>query len=167
MAWLLHSSGEMALLQGDDAAAQARAEASLALFRDAGHKWGSGFALHNIGYVALHQHDEAHAESAFKECLRLFLELHSDAGVALCLPGLAGVAATRGQAERAARILAAACASREARGDRSWPAHLHEIERNMAAARALLADTAWEAAWNAGRAMTLQQAIAYAVSDEA
>ncbi len=43
------------------------------------------------------------------------------------------------------------------------PAHQIEAERNLAVARAQLDAAAWDAAWAEGKAMTLEQAIAYAL----
>ncbi len=46
---------------------------------------------------------------------------------------------------------------------RTWPAELAILERNLAAARAQLDEDAWMAAWEQGRGMTMEQAIAYAL----
>ncbi len=79
-------------------------------------------------------------------------------GLYLGLLGLAGVASAQGQAARAARLFGAAG------GDPPpIPAHRHEWERNMAAVRAQLDEEAFAAAWAEGRAMALEQAIAYAL----
>jgi lactam utilization protein B len=43
--------------------------------------------------------------------------------------------------------------------------HQRELERDMTAARAQLDEATWAAAWAAGQAMTLEQAIAYALEE--
>jgi hypothetical protein len=77
--------------------------------------------------------------------------------------GLAGAAAGRGHYERAARLIGAAEASREALGrDRSaFEQSAHD--RRVASTLAGLGGTAFAAAWAEGRAMTLEQAIEYAL----
>ena len=40
-----------------------------------------------------------------------------------------------------------------------------EYDRALAAARAQLDEAAWNAAWAEGRAMTLEQAVTYALED--
>jgi hypothetical protein len=44
-----------------------------------------------------------------------------------------------------------------------WPTDRSDFSRLMADARASLGDTAFVSAWGNGRAMTLEQAIAYAL----
>jgi hypothetical protein len=46
-----------------------------------------------------------------------------------------------------------------------YHAHRREYEWAIATARAAIDAVAWQAAWAEGRAMTLEQAIAYALSD--
>jgi glycine/D-amino acid oxidase-like deaminating enzyme len=76
---------------------------------------------------------------------------------------LAGVAARQGNAERAARLFGAAEELNEAIQDPPPPAQRREIEQNMATAQSQLEAARWEAAWAEGRAMTLEQAVAYAL----
>jgi hypothetical protein len=47
-------------------------------------------------------------------------------------------------------------------------AHFQRViaEQNIAAARALLDEATWTEVWAEGQAMTLEQAIAYALQDE-
>ncbi len=72
------------------------------------------------------------------------------------------MAVRQGQPERAARILGAM----EALEADMFHAHRREYERAIATARAHIEQSEWEAAWAEGQAMTLEQAIAYALSDE-
>jgi DNA-binding NarL/FixJ family response regulator len=78
------------------------------------------------------------------------------------LAGMAGVAAAQGQAERSTRLFGAAEALFEAMGQVVEPGDRTEYDRNAAVARAQLGDHAFAAAWEAGRAMTIEQAIAEA-----
>jgi non-specific serine/threonine protein kinase len=82
-----------------------------------------------------------------------------------CLLGLAALAAQEGGPERAARLWGAAAALREAHG-LHLPALLRaRSEGYAAAARAQVGEAAFAAAWAAGRAMTLEQAVADALEE--
>jgi hypothetical protein len=90
------------------------------------------------------------------------------AALAFALVGLAGSLAMLGQGERAARLYGAAEAL-QARTGATLPNQaaraLHE--RQVAALRAQLDPATFAAAWAEGRAMTLDEAIAYALEEPA
>ncbi len=71
-----------------------------------------------------------------------------------------------GHWEGAARLSGAAEALREALGTPVPPVNRAEYERNVRAMRAQIDEKAFAAAWAEGRAMTLQQATAYALGTE-
>ena len=100
--------------------------------------------------------------------MRILRGVKNQPGTVYGLQGLAGVAALRGEAARAARLWGAAEALREAIGypaspfDRSHP----DYEGLLAPARSRLGEAAWEAAQAEGRMMTPEEAIEYALSEE-
>ena len=169
IAQLLNNLGEVARCEGDYARAGRLYEESLALFRDQGTTGEIARSLHNLGYAAHTRGDDDHAAALFAESLRLFQERGNKRGPAECLMGLAAVAATHGRQPegtvRAARLLGAAEAQFEAIGAAMWPADRLEYERSVTAARAALSEEVFAAAWAEGRAMTLEQAVAYALED--
>src|SRR5437667_74643 len=75
------------------------------------------------------------------------------------------LAAQQGQPVRALRLAGAGAAHRP--GINLGGAEQAWLDRMLAPARHALAETAQAAAWAAGQAMTLEQAVAYALSDEA
>jgi tetratricopeptide (TPR) repeat protein len=156
-----HELGELMLLLGDDARAWDLQAASLAGFRERGNKLGMEMALINLGYVARHLGKQGQAAAMYLEALAIADERGDRGHTIECLAGLAGLA----EPSRAARLFGAAEALREV--DRSQPvlARRREIERNLVAARAQLDPDAWDAAWAEGRAMTLEQAVAYALEE--
>jgi hypothetical protein len=85
--------------------------------------------------------------------------------IAAALELLAGAAGTRGDIVRAVRLLAAADALRAALGAPRAPADQDTHARQVAAMRAQLGPAAFAAAWEAGRGMTLEQAVAGALGD--
>jgi non-specific serine/threonine protein kinase len=122
--------------------------------------------------LAQRQGDSLQAAALFEESLKLFAELGNKMGIAECLEGLAGVAAgdrtsTRRElrAERAAQLFGAAEALREAATTPLPPYRRADVDRDLAAARAQLDDAAFDAAWEAGRAMTMERAVGYALEE--
>jgi hypothetical protein len=69
----------------------------------------------------------------------------------------------RGQNERAARLLGAAEAASQALGKSRPVALSQEFERMVETARAALGEEAFAVARDEGRAMTVEQAVAYAL----
>jgi hypothetical protein len=96
----------------------------------------------------------------FAHSLAYYRELGDKAGTAAALAGLAGVVGADGQSERAARLFGAARALRDASGAAIIPPDLYDYERNVAAVRAQLDEASFAAAWQAGRAWTLDRPIA-------
>ena len=175
IAQVLNSLGDVARLEGEYAAAAQRYEESLALFREQGAQADIPASLHNLGHVALARGEYARARRLFVESLALHRSLGNKAGMAESLAGVAGVLAqARGAGEpmadrrkvlQAAHLFGAADAVREAIKAPMWPAERADYERNLAAARAQLDDGDWQASWAEGRAMPLEQAIAYALEE--
>jgi DNA-binding CsgD family transcriptional regulator len=159
--------GELALFaEGDHELASRLYEESLALFRKIGGTWGSTWCLWGLGSTALYCGDHELAKGIFTEALVHARELENPWLVASLLEGLAGVITAHAQAERAATLWGAAEILRE---EVAAPMSAYEqaaYERAVGAARAQLDETAFAAAWQEGRAMSLEQATEYALSEE-
>jgi hypothetical protein len=165
MAQALNNLGAVARCERDAAQAAAHYAEGLELFRRLGYRQEIPRLLHNLGYLALHEGDEGRATALFRESLGLFRDLRLGRGVAEGLAGLAAVAAARGNPERAARLWGAAEALHEAGGTTIWPSDRLEYERYLPATRARLAEAAFVAARQAGRALSAEEAIAYALAE--
>jgi hypothetical protein len=123
---------------------------------------GIAATLNNLGEVALDQGRYDEVDGLHHESLVLCQEVGDLQGILICLERLAGVAGARGDGARAARLLGAAEALRESIGAQMHPSNLPTYERIVTTARALLDDATWAAEWAAGRALPLEQAVAYA-----
>jgi predicted ATPase/DNA-binding XRE family transcriptional regulator len=186
----LLSLGEAARCLADYEAACSLNEQSLKLWRDLGDKWNMAMTMHNLGHAVHHLGDPGRAGAIFVESLALFQEAGAKMGIAMCLAGLAGVAGAwaaapargngaaslsltpvmnehshgrPGYAERAARLFGAAETLLEQIGASLQAADLADYERNLAAVRSQLTERKFAAARQEGRAMTPEQAIAYAL----
>ncbi len=164
--WATYNLGRVAHLRSDYPQALSQLKESLAQFRDLDYTIGVGETLIVLGRVALAQGDSSWAAQHFAGGLALLRETPVREIHDAAIEGLAGVAAAQGQPERAARLFGAAEAQREAHGEPLPPAYRAGYEHDVATARAQLDAATFAAAWAAGRAMTLEQAIAYALNED-
>jgi tetratricopeptide (TPR) repeat protein len=177
--YALDDLGQVAHAQGNYAAALLYYNESLLLRRELGNSGGIADILISLGQLAVAQTDYATARSCFNESLSLcratqnkcdrswpFSRHGADGsqGMALCLAGLAAVATAQKQMEPAARLCGAADALIVT--NRLSPLDCAHYDRTIAAIRAQLDEEAFAAAWAAVRAMTIEQAVAYALSED-
>jgi non-specific serine/threonine protein kinase len=142
------------------------------LFRQLGTKLGIAELLDILGRDARREHDYQRAGALLGESLTLYQELGHWRCLGFCLEDFAGIAATRAEAQcgseaqalalRAARLFGAAEALIGT--DAIDPA---EHDRCVAAVRAALGEAVAKRAWAEGRAMPLEDALAYALADPA
>jgi predicted ATPase/class 3 adenylate cyclase len=161
----LNNLGDAAYYQGDlEQAAVAFTEA-LALSRQSGDRARIATCLGNLGWVARRRGAVAQAEALGRESLALYREVGDLRRCAGGLEHLATTAAVAGHGERAARLLGAAAAQREALGTPQGVREREDTERAVAAAQAALGDEAWAAAVAAGAALSLAEAVSEALGD--
>jgi hypothetical protein len=92
-------------------------------------------------------------------------ELENKGSITQSLAGLAGVAGGAWQPARAAQLLGAAESIRKSTGASLTPVDRTVFDRYAATIRAQLNEAHFSAAWAEGEAMTLEQAIAYALNE--
>jgi tetratricopeptide (TPR) repeat protein len=159
----LNALGLAARDQGDYGRAAALLEESVTQFRELGERRLIPEVLTNLGLVWHEQGDAGRAVALFAESLAL----PHTGGASMCsvlqtLEGVAGVAGAQGQPERAARLFGATDALRTALGVPVRPADRRLYDRDVTAVHVALGDETFAAAWAAGRALSLEQAIAEA-----
>jgi non-specific serine/threonine protein kinase len=157
--------GEMARLQEEWVEARRHYDQCLVAARQTGARDMASTVLVNIGAVACEQGDLAAASACFREALSMDRRLVQRDSMASWLDGLAAVAAKQRAWERAARLAGAAQALLNMNGSELEPADRVFRERYLASVREQLGDAGYEAAVAEGGALTLEQAIAYALSD--
>jgi len=132
---------------------------ALELYTSVNDPRGAAWATANLGALALCEGDYASAASLLHEGL-LRLHEHGDGlHVAECIDYIAHGAADMGEVARAARLLAAAEAVRNAAAYRSPRRHEVWRDRALARARASLGEEAFAAAWAEGAVLPLEGAI--------
>jgi tetratricopeptide (TPR) repeat protein len=161
---VLNYLGDAAQLQGDYQRATTLFAEALALRQDLGDRRGSAAILGNLGDVALRQGNIVQAVALHTESLDIFRDIGWRQGIGWTLLDFSAVACALGQPERVALLLGAEEALREALGYQIWPTERTDYERTIAAAHTALGEEAFAAAWAAGHALTLEQAIAEALN---
>ena len=158
-----------ALEDGNYAEARAPLEENLHFYRQARLNIFIDEPLWMLGVTAAREGDHALAKECYTECL-LFLQQIGLPRRQLpeCLIGFAGIASVNERFERAAQLLGAAETEMEERG----PSPLEnfdqrEFERLAAVLREELGNARFEALASQGRAMTMPQAIDYALETSA
>jgi DNA-binding NarL/FixJ family response regulator len=168
IAHTLNMLGEMARIEGDYHTARAYYEESLMVRRELGDQRGIAVSLINLGYCVHHKRDYKQAMDLFEESLVLFQHLGSTRGIIDCLAALAGVFGAEKKPERAVRLFGATEALHESihAGLAASYADRIEYDRFIAVVRSQLDEDAFASAWAAGRAMTLEQAVNYALAEQ-
>ena len=149
-------AGWLSLLRGDLVAAERHLQDALSRFRQEANPYGSAIALSTLGELAYQRGEFARAAALKQEWLRQTWDVW---GLRNCLESLPKIAVACGQSERAARLLGAAEAYRERLGITLVPNVLTRSEHPIAIVRAGLGDAAFAAAWEEGRAQSLEQVV--------
>ncbi|HLF26920.1 MAG TPA: tetratricopeptide repeat protein [Anaerolineae bacterium] len=160
---VLYALGSMALAQGDHAAARAFFEESTSLSRSLGDRWSIARGLLGAASAALSAGDVRPARDLFRESLSLEHEIGNLAGVVMSLAGLACAAATQKDLDRTAQLAGAVDVLGKTVGSRLWHSLRPIYEGQMAAARAQSDTSTWMTQYTIGQALTLEQAVAYAL----
>jgi tetratricopeptide (TPR) repeat protein len=190
----LYVEGMMENYLGDHRSAEVLLEESISLFRELDDKLGTAYALSNAGFAALGQGQPQKAITLTEEAVDLFLEVNEKWGAAIELGFLAVAWRDQCDYERAKRLAERGLALSREVGERqaisvalNTLATLAQAERDHERARELfgegltvsaelgnesdvvhcLEEAEWTAAWDQGRAMTSEQAIEYALEQEA
>ena len=126
---------------------------------------GSAGAHYGLAYLLLRRGDCARATALTRESLRLNGAIQDWRAMAACLVALASVARTQGQLARAARLCGAAEQILASVRASLLPVDRQEYERTVTNLKRTLYAEEVEAAWAAGRALSLEQAVDFALSD--
>jgi predicted ATPase len=173
LAYVLAGLGEVALRLGNYERAKELLDESLVLRYEYGADWGIAATIGSLGWLALRQGDLEAAEKLLKESLTIRLEMGDRSGTAWCLEKMAEIALTRARMEqypyveinirRAAQLFGAAAALREPLESTIDLADQPEYERQLGEVQSHLDEATFAVAWDAGQAMTFEQAVAYAL----
>jgi DNA-binding CsgD family transcriptional regulator len=157
--------GFLELALGNFERATAIAEEGLALGRRSGNKVVIAGCLHILGLIEAQDADPTRGQRLLAEALEITAEVEYDRDIAESLEGIAATAGALGQRARAARLWGAAESFRRTQ-DQPW----YSVERMvyeplLEAARTHTDPSVWDPAFAKGKAMGLEQAVQYALSE--
>ncbi len=141
-------------------------EQALGVARQLGTPWEIGCALNTIGREELEEGRRDVAREHLAEAIRLLQGLNNPSGVAESLDVFAAVAAAESPL-RAVRLWAAAEALRQEIGNARSVHESIVYERHMKLVHGKLTTEAFDQAWDEGRAMSLNDAVRYALDEQA
>ena len=128
-----------------------------------GFPWHGSFT--QKGYLAWYQGDCLAARAALRQGLAIFQDLRTSSfNTCLCLTGFAMVDMTEGYLTRGTKLLGAIQDESERTGRYNKDIFLAVYNKAFEMAQTQLDADSFNAAWKAGHAMTLEQAIEYALN---
>ena len=128
-------------------------------------KFELSFALLGLGRVAQSQRDYTAARSFYSEAIDVGQEIRNGFIKTVYLSACATLAAAQRQPDKAARLVGAAEKQIPSIRFELSPAERAEYDEATATARAALGEEAFTAAYEDGKSMTLDEAVAYALEE--
>jgi predicted ATPase/class 3 adenylate cyclase len=154
--------GTLAFAQGDYDQASARLKEASDRYRALGDVASLMDATGDAGYMTALGGDVNAAAQFFAESLTLAVDLEARDRISWALLGAGNLAAMKGDAVRAVRLLAAATAIQQAMQEDLRPSVDVIQERILAEQRQQLGESEYLAAWEEGRALSQERAVAEA-----
>ena len=167
LAWALDGLGMCRYWKGDWAQSRSFCEESLALFRQLGELWGAGHMAWLLGNVAREEGRYEEARARNEEAMSFLAQHKSWAGLPYWLESAAYLAIAQNDPRRAARLLGAADRARETQQSAPQPLVFAERRRQTALLDTMLDAAEQETARAEGRALTDEEAFAYAQQADA
>jgi tetratricopeptide (TPR) repeat protein len=154
--------GTLAFAQGDYGEASARLKEASDRFRVLGDVASLMDTTGDAGYMTALSGDAVAAAKFFAESLTLAVDLEARDRISWALMGAGNLAAEQGDTARAVRLLAAAAAIQQSMQEDLRPSVDVIQERILAEQRHRLGESDYLAAWEEGRALPQERAVAEA-----
>jgi non-specific serine/threonine protein kinase len=162
----LHHLGLLAVdVRSDQPTARRLLEESLALYRRLELPRFVSLLLLALGDLARLRGDLPRADELLRESLTMLGGTGERLGIHGVLDAFAELAMTDGEAERAVRLAGAADRLRRRQGTKSWPVLARRREQWLTRARSVLGNATLEVVWEAGSAMSADDAVALALTE--
>ena len=162
--WTLIFLGDVALNHSDPKWARSLYEETVAVLRELGDLNFLAYSIRRLAQLYWHEgrYDEAIAQ--LRESLHMNRDIVDPRGIIACLAGFAAVAVAQGQYQRAAQLIGAVETQLASLGIRLLYMDKMEYDRNLAVLQGKLDKTALRKFWEKGNAMSLEQAVQFAVA---
>jgi predicted ATPase/class 3 adenylate cyclase len=155
--------GVYSRLQGRFDLAQHYFEEGLKIFKRLGHKGMTAVMTSEIAHTQRALGNFVEAKKTYQETIKVFQDHGNLPAVAHQLECFAMIAIVEAEPQRAAKLFGAADALRETTGHQRTDQEQGEHEQFISRLRSILPEAEFKALWVDGRAMTMEQAIKYAL----
>ena len=159
--------GTVVFREGNYAEARILFEDALSYYHQARSRFEMDIPMWMLGAIAIREEDYERAKIWYTECLKLCQQIGMNTQDSECFIGFAGIATADNYFERAVRLLAAAEVQKETRGYLLEDIDQDEFQRLANLLRAELDETTFSKVWAEGHALTMKQAIEYALESSA
>ena len=156
----------IALLHGRYEEAQEILEQVMRSAEESGNRMSFLWTQARLGHVMYQAGNLVEARQLLSEAARSFAIDRYNVGTVYALEGLAGLSATIGKMEKAARLIGYADAARERLSDPRPPHEQADVDLSIAACIARMGNEAFSNAYEAGKRMSLDEAVMFAVKKD-
>jgi tetratricopeptide (TPR) repeat protein len=156
--------GDVAFIQSQFDEARKLYQKSANMLQETGDKISLALAIRRLGQLALHEGDYDTAVALCENSLKLNYEIEDLRGIIACISAFAAIALARGQVQIAAQLFGAVQTLLSAMNFRFLRLDRIEYERNLAALHAQFDQASLENSRASGAAMTIEQAVEFALN---
>jgi predicted ATPase/DNA-binding XRE family transcriptional regulator len=157
--------GDVYRSQGELSQANSAYEESGVISRKLKDRWGLAYALMGMADVALEQGILSTASSLYRECLTIFQTGVDYIGLPFALESVAVLERMKNNLQKATRLLGAAHELRRRTHNPLHPPHRHPYEKNLSLLQQQLDPFNFDVAWQEGKTLDVESAVAYALED--
>jgi tetratricopeptide (TPR) repeat protein len=140
-------------------------EEGLRVFKQIGHKGMVAGMTSEIAHTQRALGNYTEAKKTYQHTIKVYQDYGNRPAVAHQLECFAMIAILEEEPQRAAKLFGAAEAIREATGHKPTDEEQVEEAKFMSRLRSMLSEAEFSALWAEGRALTMEQAIAFALAD--
>jgi tetratricopeptide (TPR) repeat protein len=157
--------GDVVFYQGELSAAKSYYEESASISKKMKDKWGIAYAIKGMADIAFKQSDFSTASALSRECLILFQKTGDNIGLPFALESVAALALVKDRPEKAVRIFGAAETLRKSTNSPLPPPNHSAYQKNLYILQKQLGQASFDFVWAEGCAMSLDEAITYALEE--
>lgn len=162
---LLGFDGRLAFFRGEYGRARVCLEKAATTAKELGNRMHYLWWSTHSAYVAVVEGNVAEARRIFVETVQGFQKDQSEIGVAYALEGMAGLFVAIDKHDTAARLIGWADATRKRIDDTRPLLEQADVDKSIAACLARMGDVAFSDAYEEGQAMSLDEAVRYALEE--
>jgi len=163
MEFVLTGKGILCMLRGEYEQARAFLQKNIVDMEKMGNRMGVLWGRARLGYVALREGSVAEAQQILVDVIENFYADQNKNGLAFTLDKMASVYVVTNKPEVAAHLIGWSDANRKDNGDPRPRIEQADLDRDIDSIRAKIGSLAFDVAYDSGRKMTLDEAVALAL----